>query len=66
VSQHYTKNTVSVRKWCNDCNASTDHRVANGRVTNVCIPCQEKTEADHQARLLNPEKPAAVQEALFA
>lgn len=63
--QHYTKNTVSVRKWCKACNTHTDHRVDCGRVTNVCIPCQEKAEADYQQRLLHPEKPAAVQEGLF-
>jgi len=66
MSQHYTKNTVSVRKWCNDCNAQTDHRVNGGRITNVCIPCQEKAEAVHQHRLAHPEPPAPVQAPLFS
>lgn len=30
--QHYTHNTVSVRKWCNECARFTDHAVAGGQV----------------------------------
>lgn len=66
MSQHYTRGTLGAPKWCNKCKTFTTHRVDNGRITRVCIPCEEKGEAEHQARLANPEKPAAVQEALFA
>lgn len=63
--KHETQLTQSVSKWCNKCSAFTQHRVDGGRVTRVCLPCDEKAEAARQARLANPEKPAAVQEALF-
>lgn len=68
MSQHYTKNTLFAPKWCNECKKQTSHRVFGGRISNVCIPCQEKAEAEHQARLASgkTEEPAAVQEVLFA
>jgi hypothetical protein len=64
--QHYPGNTLSVSKWCRECQANTQHRVDSHKVSRVCIPCQEKAEAEHQARLANPEPPQAKQEALFA
>lgn len=30
--QHYTRNTVSVRRWCNECRRFTDHQVSGGQV----------------------------------
>ena len=32
MSQHYTKGTVSVRKWCNTCRRETEHSVSDGRL----------------------------------
>lgn len=64
--QHYPGNQISGEAWCRKCQTKTQHRIFNHRLSNVCIPCQEKSEAEHQARLANPKKPAAVQEALFA
>jgi len=66
MAKHQTLLTQSISKWCSKCSAFTQHRVDGGRVTRVCIPCQEKAEAAHQERLAHPEKPAAVQAALFA
>jgi hypothetical protein len=66
MAKHETRLTQSVSRWCNQCSTFTQHRVDGGRVTRVCIPCQEKAEVEHQERLANPEKPVAVQEALFA
>lgn len=52
-------------KWCRFCKAHTQHRVDNGVITRVCIPCQEKAEAEHAERLAHPQKSAAVQVGLF-
>jgi hypothetical protein len=64
--QHYPEGMISAPVHCNKCNGETQHRIFNHRLSNVCIPCQEKAEAEHQRRLANPEPPAPVQEALFA
>jgi ribosomal protein L44E len=65
--QHYPKRTESASAWCNECKTFTAHKVSDGRlVKSHCLPCAEKQEAEHQARLANPERPVAVQEALFA
>lgn len=61
--KHEPKNTVSVRKWCNRCKANTDHRVDGGRVSRVCLRCQERDELQRAAA--KPLKPAAVQTSLF-
>lgn len=66
--QHFTKNTLEAPRWCNECKRSTPHKVFNGVMSNVCIPCQERTEAEHQARIAagRTETPAAVQQEMFA
>jgi len=64
MTQHYSGNTQSVSRWCKDCKANTQHRVSGHKVTRVCIPCEEKAEAEHQARAALP--PAPVQKGLFA
>lgn len=66
MSQHYTKRTLEASKWCKHCNAFTAHKVSGGQITRICIPCDNKAEAARLERLAHPEKPAAVQEALFA
>lgn len=63
---HFTKGTLGAPKWCNKCKKSTTHRVDNGRMTRICIPCDEKAESERAERLLHPEPPAPVQEGLFA
>jgi hypothetical protein len=32
VSEHYTKNTESVTRWCNRCARDTQHSVSAGRI----------------------------------
>ena len=48
--QHFTKGTLGAPKWCNTCKTFTTHRVDNGRLTRICIPCQEKAEVERLAR----------------
>jgi ribosomal protein L44E len=65
--QHFTKDTVSARCWCNKCSTFTDHKVSNGILNkHHCLPCAEKQEAEHQYRLSHPEPGVPVQESLFA
>jgi hypothetical protein len=52
--QHYPGNALSASAWCKKCEANTQHRIFNHRLSHVCIPCQEKTEA---ARL-QPTEPS--------
>lgn len=64
--KHYTKNTVSVTRWCGRCCANTPHRVDGGRM-GPCLNCIEKAarlKAENQARAQRPEP--AKQEALFS
>lgn len=63
--QHFPKNMLAADKWCNKCKAFTSHRLFNGQMSNVCIRCQEKSEAEHQARI-EAQKLQPVQESLFA
>jgi hypothetical protein len=32
MTEHYTRNTESVTKWCNRCGKRTQHQVSDGRV----------------------------------
>ena len=32
MSEHYTKGTISVRKWCTTCGRETEHSVSDGRL----------------------------------
>lgn len=64
MTQHYTRNTVSVDKWCNKCHTFTSHQVSDGRVTNNCLPCSEKAEEIRRSTPVRP-KPE-VQVSLFA
>jgi len=66
LTEHYTLRTQEASKWCNECKTFTLHRVEGGRITRVCIPCQEKDEAERQLRLQQPAQPAAMQFSLFA
>lgn len=63
--QHYPAHQVSNEAWCRKCKKKTQHRIFNHRLSNVCIPCQEQAEIEHQARLA-AEKLQPVQEGLFA
>lgn len=62
--QHYPGNQISAEAWCRKCKKDTQHKISGHRLSNVCIPCQEKAETEHQARLLLPPQP--VQKGLFA
>jgi len=64
--QHYPEGTLSATAPCVKCNANTPHRVFGHRLSNVCIPCQEKAEAEHQEKLLHPDPPKPIQQGLFA
>jgi len=64
--QHYPSHQLTNDAWCRKCERKTPHRIFNHRLSNVCVPCQEKAEAEHKHRLANPEPAAPVQEALFA
>ncbi len=46
MSQHYTTNTVSASKWCNQCKRKTLHRVTCGRI-NDCRECLAGQEEKH-------------------
>lgn len=64
--QHYPDGSISAPAPCKKCTADTQHRIFGNRLSNVCIPCQEKAEAEHQERLLHPEPKQPVQQGLFA
>jgi len=41
MSEHYTKNTTRVMKFCPTCNKKTMHRVDNGRI-GLCVEPHRK------------------------
>jgi hypothetical protein len=45
MTEHYSKQTVSVSAFCSKCNKSTEHRVDHGR-KGPCLRCVEKLQAD--------------------
>lgn len=54
MAEHYTRNTISVTKFCPTCNRKTRHRVDDRRL-GVCMeqhvkgdskPCKKKKEDD--------------------
>lgn len=55
MSKHYTKNTVSVTKWCGKCKGQTPHRVDDGRVGG-CLSCIERAEEAARIRAAAPAK----------
>jgi hypothetical protein len=63
MTEHYTKNTVSVSVWCKPCARITVHRVFNGR-KGPCTECLAKRDVEHDLR--NDKPAAAEQLALFA
>lgn len=60
MGQHYTKNTVAVSHWCNNCSMMTMWRVLSGKLA-FCIPCHEKPSVMKPAKINN----LALQESLF-
>ncbi len=56
MSEHYTKNTESVWKWCNICMKNTEHLVSANRLGR----CQE-----HGAKDKPPKKEPPKQEKTF-
>lgn len=62
--KHYTKNTVSVRAWCNRCRAHTDHEVHGGRM-GACIPCVNRLEEKHALKEAKKSMLRAEQSSLF-
>jgi hypothetical protein len=64
--QHYPGNMLCAGAWCRKCKKETSHRIFNHRLSNVCIPCQESDEREHQEKLRNPAPAVSVQEELFA
>lgn len=43
MKEHYTKNTVEARAWCNKCDRATMHRVDRGRLGS-CLDCIERLD----------------------
>ncbi len=67
MGQHYSRNTVSVSKWCNHCRRNTPHRVTDRRV-NDCLECIARVEREHEQRAVDDfrkEFDAAKQKELF-
>lgn len=52
MSEHYTRNTVSVSAYCKKCNRMTQHQVS-GRRKGPCTECIARYEAERQ---LQPAK----------
>lgn len=46
MSEHYSKQTVSVSAFCKKCNKYTIHRVDDGRKS-ACTDCEAKLQLDH-------------------
>ena len=63
MSQHYTKNTVSVQMHCSPCSKMTAHRIDGGR-KGPCLECIARYE---QQRIATRElaDPSAVQLSIF-
>jgi ribosomal protein L44E len=50
VTEHYTRNTESILKWCNKCARLTVHKVSGGRVGRCSEHQAEDTQAQQKAR----------------
>src|SRR6185437_3042630 len=50
VTEHYTRNTESVLKWCNKCARLTVHKVSDGRAGRCSEHHAEDTQAQQKAR----------------
>ena len=59
MTEHYTRNTVSVSAWCAKCAKKTQHRV-DGVRKGPCLECIAKLDAQIRAA-----KPAEKQGDLF-
>lgn len=57
MTQHFTKNTISVSFFCTRCNCYTQHRIDSGR-KGPCLKCLERPLPAKPA-------PAAKQQQLF-
>ena len=58
MPEHFTKNTVEAKFWCNVCREPTMHYVSGGR-RGSCQVCIKRLEN------LPKQKPKPVQESLF-
>lgn len=45
MSEHYSKQTVSVSAFCKKCQRQTFHKVDDG-ILGACLSCVEKLQAD--------------------
>lgn len=45
MSEHYSKQTVSVSAFCKKCQRQTVHKVDDG-ILGACLSCVEKLQAD--------------------
>ncbi|HLW51271.1 MAG TPA: hypothetical protein VKW06_00380 [Candidatus Angelobacter sp.] len=59
MAKHHMRNEVSFSKWCNKCQAFTQHRV-DGVKDGPCLQCIERAEKERQERKKIP--PPAKQE----
>jgi hypothetical protein len=46
MTQHFTRNTVSVAFWCGKCQKSTQHRIDGGR-KGPCLECIANLDREH-------------------
>lgn len=53
---HYTKSTVSARRWCKKCSTFTIHQVLGGKLAG-CEECMEKQKLEAEARKQQQPKP---------
>ncbi len=49
MSEHYTRNTVSVAAWCNKCKKQTQHRVDDRR-KGPCLDCIARLDREADAK----------------
>jgi len=49
MTEHYSKQTVSVSAFCKKCQKHTEHRVDTGRLS-ACTRCEERLQIEHAYR----------------
>lgn len=62
MAEHYPRNTVESREWCNKCNKATMHRI-DGVRKGPCLECIARLDKEIEEK--GPAQPAAKQDKLF-
>jgi ribosomal protein L44E len=63
-TEHYTKNTVAIRKYCPTCNRMTMHSVSGKRVGH-CLEHEAQSMTKKQKKRLREQEDAENQQNLF-